>query len=155
MKNKLYLIVIPLITIAIASLGSLITAGGMAWYGTLKFLSIAPPGGFIGAVWTVIFILATISAILFWRKRSDNPADNAVVVLFLLNAILNILWSVIFFGLYLIGFSIIEMILLNATTMALVILLWRRHLASAILLLPYVLWVSFATYLAMSIWKLN
>jgi len=155
MKHKLYLIIIPLITIAVSVLGSAITSGGMVWYKTLNLPSIAPPGGVIGAVWTAIFFLATISAILFWSQKNKDNNRNLIIALFLINAFLNVLWSMVFFGLSLIGWAIIEMILLNASTIALVILMWRKFLVSAVLLLPYVFWVSFATYLTISIWQLN
>lgn len=147
-------LIIPLVTLATALGGSWITNGGMEWYKTIKLPSIAPAGSFIGMVWTIIFILATISAILFWNSgRGVN--FKLIVALFIANALLNVLWSTLFFGFGQIGWSIVEMIVLNLSNLALIILLWQGNLASALLLVPYFLWVSFATYLAYSIWGLN
>jgi tryptophan-rich sensory protein len=152
---KLNHIIIPLITLATALCGSWITNGGMEWYRiTLKLPEIAPGGGFIGMVWTIIFIFAAISVILFWNSgRGVN--FKLIIALFIANALLNVLWSALFFGFGLIGWSIVEMIILNLSNLALIILLWQGNQASALLLVPYFLWVSFATYLAYAIWGLN
>lgn len=155
MKIKLNYFVIPIITIFTALSGSLLTSGGMGWYKTINLPEIAPAGSFIGSVWTIIFILSAWSVIIFWNKREDNKNTKIIITLFIVNALLNIFWCFLFFGVHLIGWSIIEMILLNLVNLSLIILLWKKYLFSAMLLTPYFIWVSFATYLAYSIWKLN
>ena len=72
-----------------------------------------------------------------------------------MNAILNVGWSYLFFVLHRPGWAILEMTILNLTTIFLVIWLWRKTIWSAILLVPYVVWVTFATYLTYLIWLLN
>lgn len=155
MKIKLNYLVIPLITIFTALSGSLLTSKGMGWYKTINLPEIAPAGSFIGSVWTIIFILSAWSAILFWNKKESDKNAKIIITLFIANALLNIFWCFLFFGIHLIGWSIAEMIILNLVNLALIILLWKKHLFPALLLTPYFIWVSFATYLAYSIWKLN
>ncbi len=156
MKFKWNYAVIPLSVIAISVAGSLVTGGNMNWYRALNLPPIAPPGAFIGAVWTVIFILSAISILLFWNKEKNKKVKKNLAELFLLNGLLNLLWSIVFFGLHLIGWSIVEMLALNITNLVLIVWLWRRKKqAASILLWPYFAWVSFATYLAYSVWLLN
>ncbi|MFH1227403.1 MAG: TspO/MBR family protein [Planctomycetota bacterium] len=151
---KLNYIVIPLVTAAVLLGGSWLTAGGMDWYRTLKLPALAPPGSFIGLAWTIIFILSTVSALIFWN-RFQPGTRSTIAALFIANALFNVCWSLIFFRLHLIGLSIIEMTALNLTTLTLITLLWKPALVPALLLIPYFGWVSFATYLAYSIWTLN
>ena len=128
----MFYIFIPLIVLAVSVLGSLLTTGGMVWYDTLNLPAIAPPGGFIGAVWTVIFILCAIAAIWFWRKKklarasSDARLNKWIVGLLITNAILNVGWSWVFFNQHLLGWAIVEMVVLNLSNLALMILFWKK-----------------------------
>jgi tryptophan-rich sensory protein len=154
MQIKTNYIVIPLITIAVAGVGSWLTSMGMDWYDNLNLPAIAPAGSFIGLVWTVIFILSTISAIMFWNApRGKN--FKIIVGLFLSNAVLNVLWSFLFFTLHIFWWSIFEMIILNVVNLSLIILLYKNYRKSSLLLIPYFLWVTFATYLAYTVAVLN
>lgn len=73
---KLNYLVIPLITVIVAVSGSSFTNQGLnSWYNTLKLPLIAPPGWFIGLIWTIIYILATVSAIILWNLTSDKWAQ--------------------------------------------------------------------------------
>jgi tryptophan-rich sensory protein len=156
MKLKLNYLVIPLGILLVSVLGSSVTGGNMDWYKTLNLPSIAPPGGFIGTVWTVIFILSAISLVLFWNKEKNKKIKQSIAGLFILNGLLNIFWSVVFFGWHLLGWAIVEMIVLNLLNLIIIIGLWRnKHKVASVLLWPYFAWVSFATYLAYSIWSIN
>jgi benzodiazapine receptor len=146
-------VVIPLITVATISVGSLVTSAGMNWYKTLNLPAFTPPGSFIGMVWTVLFILATISALIVWNKSSGKK--TVIAGAFILNALLNVGWSVLFFGLHLIGPAIYEAALLGASVFVLMILTWRISKSASWLLAPYLVWVSFATFLTYTIWSLN
>lgn len=148
-------ILIPLFILAISYFGGTVTSQNMSWYKTLALPSIAPPGSFIGLVWSVIYILAAISAILFWNNKDVQEHQKTVKFLFGLNGLLNLAWSYIFFGQGLLGWAIVEMTILNLTTLSLIVLMWKKNNKSALLLLPYLGWVSFATYLAFLIWQLN
>lgn len=155
MKIKLNYAIIPLITIAVSVAGSYLTDLGMDWYNTINLPEITPPGSLIGAVWTIIFILSTISALLVWNLSKRNKRIWWIIGIFIANAVLNVFWSGLFFGLHLIGASIIEMIILEISVLALIILAWPVSRWASILLFPYAGWVIFATYLAYNIWLLN
>jgi tryptophan-rich sensory protein len=147
--------VIVAVVVAIAAGGGAITDGGMDWYRTLQLPAFTPPGSVIGAVWTVIYILGALAAILIWNARNSLRHFRWLAVLLVLNALLNLGWSWIFFGLHLIGLAVFEMVLLNLTTLAIIALSWGRQRVAALLLTPYFAWVCFATYLATTIWKMN
>lgn len=153
MKFKTNYIVIPLIVILTALLGNIITMKGMNWYNTLNLPKSAPQGWFIGAVWTVIFILTMTASLLYWNSKEKK--SKVLISLLISNAVLNVLWSLLFFGLYLMGWSVVEMIILNLVNLAIIILFWKKHRVSAILWIPYFLWVGFATYLAYTVFSIN
>jgi len=148
-------LIIPLLTFITAFIGSNITSKGMNWYKTINLPSFAPPGSIIGTIWTIIFILTALSAIIFWNHCYGKRNYRLVVLLFLVNALLNIAWSYIFFGLNLIGLAIFEAGLLGLSVLILIILIYPYSILAAGLLSPYFIWVSFATYLNYTIWTLN
>lgn len=154
MRIKTNYISISLITFFVAAVGSRLTSAGMDWYDGLRLPAAAPDGGIIGLMWTVIFILSTVSAILFWNA-SRKRHFMIIAGLFLLNAFLNVFWSFLFFTLHLFWWAVAEMLLLNLVNLALIILLWKYDRRSAVLLVPYFIWVSFATWLAYSIGLMN
>jgi tryptophan-rich sensory protein len=154
MKIKANYFSIVLLVLVVAAVGSLLTSMGLGWYAGLRLPSIAPAGSFIGLVWTIIFILSAVAIILFWNApRRKN--FQLIVGLFLLNGLLNVGWSLVFFTWHQLWWALPEMLLLNLTNLALIYYLWRYERRSALLLVPYFLWVSFATYLAYRIATLN
>jgi len=155
MKIKLNYFVIPLITLAVALIGSWFVKAGMLWYEFLVLPPLAPPGWVIGAVWTIIFALTTISALLVWNRSPRDTRFSWLVAFFVLNAILNVLWSFLFFYLGMPLAPIAEMIVLEITVLVLIFLAWPISRLASLLLLPYALWVAFATHLAWQIFKLN
>ncbi len=152
---KLNYIIIPLLVLFVSFLGGRITSGGMDWYKTIKIPSWTPGGSVIGMVWAFIFILCAISVIFVWN--SGNKSDNFywIIGLFILNALLNIFWSYLFFGIHSMGWAALEAGVLGASVLVLIILIWTLNRLAGSLLIPYVLWVSFATYLTYNIWILN
>jgi len=149
-------VVIPLLTILVAIIGGWFTSAGLeSWYDLLIQPDIAPPNYVFGPVWTSIYILATISVIIVWEKAKLSWRYETIIGLFIANALLNILWSFLFFYLHLLGWALLEMIVLNLTTLALIILIWPISRVASLLLTPYLVWVSFATYLAYLIMVLN
>ena len=154
--KKMFYFIIPLITIAVAMLGNVFTSIGMDWYQTLNLPPVASPGIYIGLVWTVIFILSAIAVAIFWKDKKKNQKTTPwIVALLIVNALLNVFWSLVFFVWHFLGWAIVEMVVLNLVNLALIILFWRKSRVSAYLWFPYFLWVSFATYLATQIWLLN
>lgn len=152
---KLNYIIIPLITILVAVVGGYLTSGDMSWYKTLKLPSIAPPGWFIGLVWNVIFILTTVSVLIVWNTMQKNDNFSIIIGLFVVNALLNVFWSFLFFNQHLINAAMVEAGLLGLSVVALVVLIWPFSRLAAGLLVPYAVWVCFATFLNYLIWTLN
>jgi len=153
-------IIFPLIALLVGALGSRWTSGGMEWYKRLNLPAIAPPGWFIGIVWTIIYVLSTASAIILWNLTSDKWAQWQgrywlIWILFAANAFLNACWSWLFFARHLIGLAVAEMIVLEATVIALIFLSRKFSKIASNLLIPYAVWVVFATYLAYRIYILN
>jgi len=137
-------------------IGSLFTTPAIpTWYATLVKPTFNPPNWVFAPVWTTLFLLMGISAFLVWRKGIENPRVNLALRLFIIQLILNSLWSVLFFGLKspLLGF--IEIMLLWTFILLTILYFFKVSNIAGILLLPYILWVSFAAVLNFSIWRLN
>lgn len=147
--------IIPLIAIITAITGSFITSSGMNWYKTIKLPTWTPAGSIIGAVWTILFILAAASALIVYNQQSTNKNLKIIIIIFLVNAVLNMIWSLLFFGWHFMGLAVGEAALLGLSVLALIILIWPASIIAALLLLLYFLWTSFATFLTYSVWLLN
>lgn len=154
-KFKLNYVIIPFLAILVAVIGGLTTKLGMGWYNGLNFPDFIPSGSFISMVWAVIFVLSTFSALIFYNSSDKSPRSMIISLLFFNNAFLNIFWSSLFFGEHLMGLALIEIIILNLVNLVMIILLWKKHLTSALLLVPYFIWVCIATYLNYSLWSIN
>jgi translocator protein len=141
--------------LAVAALGALITDLG-PWYYHLSLPGWKPPDWLFGPAWTLIFSLAAISGYLSWTRAPRNDVSQArILALFLVNAMLNVAWSVLFFRLHRPDWALLEVVLLWVSIVALMVMASRSsHLASW-LLLPYLLWVSFAGVLNLSVVRLN
>lgn len=148
MNSKIFAIGFPIGFVAlVAWVGNVLTMPEIdGWYQTLALPSWTPSGAVIGSVWTVLFILLAIAGILF--LKNSKPRERAgFLMLYVLNGILNVGWSYLFFNQHNIYGAFVEIWFLNLTIVGLIYLLWRKHRAAAWLLVPYFLWVSFATYL--------
>jgi benzodiazapine receptor len=145
-----------ILTFSAAFVGSIFTREAVPdWYATLNRPSFTPPNWLFSPVWTILYLLMAISAFIVWQKGLANPAVKIALILYLIQLILNALWSVIFFGLKLPLPAFIEIIMLW-TAIAFTILAFARvSITAALILVPYILWVSFAAVLNFSIWFLN
>lgn len=152
---KLNYFVIPLIVFLVAWLGGMITSAGMDWYETINLPDFTPSGYVIGTVWTIIFILAAISALIVWNRFPRGRRFNWIIGVFLVNAFLNVFWSYLFFGEHLLGLAIWEAGILAFSVALLIVVLRPFSRLAAILLYPYLFWVVFATYLTYTVWTLN
>lgn len=134
-------------------LGSVFTSSGVGtWYPTLNKPSFTPPGWLFGPVWTVLYILMGVAVALVWHKSIGIDAALAV---FVVQLVLNVLWSLFFFGLRLPALALVDIVLLWGAIVATLVLFWRMQPAAGLLLVPYLLWVSFATVLNAAIVWLN
>jgi tryptophan-rich sensory protein len=152
---KLNYLLIPLFIFATGAVGSLITDQGMEWYKTINLPNWTPQGAVIGSVWTILFILAIISFLIFWNKSNDNKKRDLALVFFALSGVLNTLWSFLFFGQHYILAAVFESALLAISVITLIFLMKPVSKISSLLFLPYFLWVCFATYLTFAVWQLN
>ena len=126
-----------------------------AWYYNLRKPSWQPPNWLFGPVWTMIFGLAALAGVLYWRLETGREARLQILAAFALNAFLNTLWSLLFFRIKRPDLALDEVGLLWLSIILLIVLLRRRSAAAAWLLVPYVVWVSFAAYLNWTIVQLN
>lgn len=144
------------LTFSAAFLGSLFTRNAISdWYANLNKPFFTPPDWLFGPVWTVLYLLMALSAFLVWQKGLDSPAVRIALALYLLQLILNGLWTPLFFGLRMPLVAFIEILLLWTAIVFTIIASARVSMPAALLLLPYIVWTSFAAVLNFSIWLLN
>jgi tryptophan-rich sensory protein len=135
--------------------GSLVTATSVReWYPHIQKPSWTPPSAVFGPVWTVLFLLMGVSAWLIWRESVGSSRLTALLI-FVTQLVLNGTWSVLFFGLRSPGWAVLEIVLLWSSIVATMIAFVRISRLAAGLLLPYLLWVSYAAALNGAIWSLN
>jgi tryptophan-rich sensory protein len=139
---------------ATGAIGALATARASAFYGALSQPVWAPPGWLFGPVWTLLFILMGLAAWLVWRENGFRGARLALG-LYGLQLVANALWSWIFFAWQLGAVAVAEIAVLWLLIAATLAAFWRLHRLAALLLLPYLAWVSFAAALTFSLWRLN
>ena len=158
MKSWKSLVVLGLfvaVCLGAGSLGAIFTAGSVRdWYPTLQKPLWNPPSWVFGPVWTILYLMMAIAAWLVWRKR-EFIGVNSSLALFAFQLILNVLWSPLFFGLKNPLAGLLDIVPLWAAILATLIAFWKISPVAGVLLVPYWLWVSFATVLNFTIWKLN
>ncbi|HVV15075.1 MAG TPA: TspO/MBR family protein [Candidatus Paceibacterota bacterium] len=136
-------------------LGSLFTAPAVGgWYATLARPDLAPPNWIFAPVWTALFLLMGIAAYLVW-KRPASRGRTLALKLFFVQLLLNVGWSLVFFGLHNPGAALAEIALLWVSIAATVWSFSKVSGTAALLLAPYLVWVSFASYLNFMLWTLN
>jgi translocator protein len=142
------------VAIFIGALGGTLTDTGI-WYQSLLKPSWQPPDWLFGPAWTVIFALATVSAVCAWRNADNRGQRESVVGLFALNGFLNVLWSLLFFALRRPDWALIEVAFLWLSILLPIIMFWRFAKSASLYLVPYLLWVSFAAFLNLTVVRLN
>jgi len=137
-------------------IGSLATIPAIpTWYELLKKPSFNPPNWIFGPVWTGLYTLMGISLFVVWQKRADRPQVKTALFFFSIQLTLNALWSVAFFGIRSPLLGLIDIVLLWITILLTIKSFFGISKAAVLLLLPYILWVSFAVLLNFSLWILN
>lgn len=142
------------LVVAAAAIGGLSSANSADFYRQLDQPTWAPPGWLFGPVWSVLYLMMAVAAWLIWRVNGFRGAPWALG-LFLVQLALNALWTWLFFTWQLGALSLIEIVVLWALILATLIAFWRRHPFAALLLMPYLLWVTFATVLTYTLWSRN
>jgi tryptophan-rich sensory protein len=151
-KSILGLLVSIGITFSAAYVGSRFPVD--AWYGALTKPSWNPPNWVFGPVWGLLYLLIAIAAWLVWREKGFAGAGMALAI-FGIQLVLNAAWSWIFFGLHELGFALVEILVLWGAILWTILAFWRVTTVSGILLIPYLLWVTFASVLNFTLWNLN
>lgn len=152
-----YKLIISLVACQCAGLiGSIFTVSAIpTWYSTLQKPSFTPPNWLFAPAWVTLYLLMGISAFIVWRKGLDSKPVRAVLIVFLIQLILNALWSVAFFGLESPLYGVIVIAALWLAILITTIKFFRLSALAGLLLLPYIGWVSFAAVLNVLILILN
>ena len=148
----LALVIAIVITFSFSAVGAQFSPG--EWYRTLEKPAFNPPNWIFGPVWTVLYTAMAIAAWMVWCKR-DRVTVKPALAAYGVQLVFNAAWSWLFFGRHEIGWALMEIVLLWLAILANVLLFWRIRRAAAMLLVPYLFWVSFAALLNVRFWQLN
>lgn len=135
----------------VAAAGAASSAGSRETYAALQTPSWAPPSSVFGPVWTVLYVMIAVAGWLLWRTAGRGPA----LVWWGVQLLLNLAWSPLFFGLGRYGLALVDIVALWLAIAATIVVAWRRSRAAALLLVPYLAWVTFATALNAAVVRLN
>ena len=130
------------------------TAGEInGWYQQIQKPSWNPPNGIFGPVWTCLYILMGIAAGIIWH--SNDERKYRALAFFILQFMFNLAWSFLFFNQHAIGWAFAEIVVMLSLIIATTVAFYRIKRSAGYLMIPYILWVSFATCLNGAIWLLN
>ncbi len=150
------------LTIIIAALSTMLVAvaGGVLtkltpWYYGLRYPSWKPPDWLFGPAWTVILSLACVASVIGWDNAPDLTTRRVLVAMFALNGTLNALWSLLYFRLQRPDWALIEVCFLQLVNCTLAWLLYPISPIASLCMAPYIVWVAFASFLNLTIVRLN
>ena len=137
-------------------IGSVFTTPAIpTWYAALRKPSFSPPNWLFAPVWITLFTLMGVSAFLVWRRGLDDPQVKIALTIFAIQLILNTSWSLVFFGLRSPLGGLIVISVLWVAILLTILNFFKISTTAGIVLMPYILWVSFAGVLNLFIWRLN
>ncbi len=139
---------------ATAGIGKALTELG-PWYYSLRFPDWKPPDVAFGVIWSILFTLLAISGWLAWQAATTSALRRRVIWLFAVNAVLNVLWSALYFKLQRPDWALYEVGLLWLSILALILGLWHLSRWASLLQLPYAVWVGIAAALNLATVRLN
>jgi tryptophan-rich sensory protein len=142
------------VSFAASAVGAVASIQAESFYGQLVQPPWAPPSSVFGPVWSVLYALMAIAAWLVWRSGGFR-ANRTALSLFVVQLALNALWSWLFFAWHLGAWAFADIVVLWAFIVATLVSFWRVRPLAGALLIPYLLWVSFASVLNYSVWQLN
>jgi len=155
LKFRINYLLIPLFVIITASAASHFADTGMAWYRTINLPDWTPSNSLIVIAWTIIFVLTSLSILVIWNKYYTEKDFGLIISLFIMNAVLNVGWNILFFTQQQMGLAFFWAILLISNIILLIYFIWKFSPLTASLLLPYSLWVIFSTILIFKVWSIN
>ncbi len=141
------------ITFAAAVIGGIVTYSGMESYSRLIQPPLSPPAFLFPVVWTVLYALMAFGAARVYRKT--GTVKTAPLYAFAVQLVLNVGWSIVFFGLGLYCEAFVWLLILLAAVIVMTVLFYRTDRLSGLLQIPYILWLAFAAYLNLSICIIN
>lgn len=140
----------------VSAIGSALTTPQIpGWYATLQKPPLTPPSTIFGPAWTILYLLMAASVVIVWRHGWKKPAVERALLVFCIQLFFNLLWSVFFFGLQDPLLALGNIGLLWIAILFTIILFWHISRPAALLLVPYLAWVTFAAYLNTGIVFLN
>ena len=152
LKDLLGLAFWVVLTFGVAALASQFEPGD--WYSNIAKPTWTPPGWLFGPVWGILYLSMSVSAWLVWRRRRKTAVSRPLAFYFAQLAI-NGMWSWLFFGRQWIGLALIDLIALVILVAITAVMFLRVRKAAGLMLLPYLLWISFAAALNLQIWRMN
>lgn len=156
MKNTIKLLIAVAIPVLIGFTASMFTRPEIpGWYATLNKPSWNPPSWLFAPVWTTLYILMGIALWLVWKAEAPAKDKRIAYGLFAAQLVLNFFWSFIFFRMHETGWALVEIIIMWNLILLTILAFARFSSLASWLMVPYISWVSFATILNYTIWKLN
>jgi len=156
MKKAIRVLIFILICEGAGIIGSVFTMPSIpGWYAGLSKPPFNPPSWIFGPVWTILYAMMGLSAYLIYQSGIGKKEVKRALAVFAVQLLLNTLWSIVFFGVHMIFAAVIVILLLWGMILVTIIVFHRISKAAAYLLIPYILWVSFATVLNISLYILN
>jgi tryptophan-rich sensory protein len=154
-KSLVALALSVVVCFAAAGIGGVATSKTVGtWYKSLEKPAWTPPDWVFGPVWSTLYLMMAVAAWLVWRRRSTTDV-RWPLALFAAQLVLNAAWSWLFFALKSPGVALLELAALWCAILSTLVLFWRRAALSGWLMLPYLLWTTFALALNLAIWRLN
>jgi translocator protein len=155
-RNVFKLVIAVVVSELAGIIGSVFTIPAIpTWYATLAKPAANPPGWVFGPAWTMLYFLMGVAAFLVWKKGRERKDVKFSLDIFGVQLVLNALWSIVFFGLHDPGLALANIVFLWLAIIFSIIVFYKISRPAAYLLVPYILWVTFAAYLNYAIWKLN
>jgi translocator protein len=150
----------PAVIVSFVGLALVAVSGGALtevgpWYEGLKFPSWRPPNWLFGPAWTIIYLFVGSSCVVAWYSLTSNSLRAWFIALLVTNALLNIIWSGLFFKCRRPDWALIEVVALWLSILFLLIFTWSQSTLAGALMLPYLAWVTFASYLNLRMVQLN
>ncbi len=156
-KNKNYLSLflwIGLLILIGSAIGSLTKTEVNTWYSSLNRSSLTPPNYIFGVAWTILYTVIAISGFLIWRT---SPSQSLLIIksLYVIQLIINWSWTALFFRYRLTCVSLLGLIVMDIAVATIIYLAYPKVKYVSLLMMPYLLWILFATYLNFYIWQYN
>lgn len=155
-RSVIRLVVACAVCLSVGLIGTATVGGSFrTWYPALETPAFTPPNWVFGPVWTILYMLMGVAAFLVWQRGLRVAAVSVALAWFVVQLVLNAMWTPVFFGLHRPDLALIVIVLLWGAIVVTILQFRRVSGLAAGLLIPYLVWVSFAAVLNAAIWHLN